>query len=95
MKKLKIRENDNTIYVTLLFDHENIAHQISITINPHYLHCEAVPPSFASKEFFKKLSQILGEPAEKTQDKGKLLRLWRRGRFTFLLAGNILLKHKN
>lgn len=65
MKKLKIRENDNTIYVTLLFDHENIAHQISITINPHYLHCEAVPPSFASKEFFKKLSQILGEPAEK------------------------------
>lgn len=61
---VKVKETENATYITVLFEHERIQHQVSITAYDGSLLCEIVPPSIAAKEFVKKLCSVLGMPSE-------------------------------
>ncbi len=61
---MKVKETENATYITVLFEHERIPHQVSITAYNGNLLCEIVPPTVAAKEFIKKLCSLLGMPSE-------------------------------
>ncbi len=64
MKRVRVKETEDAIYITALFEEKGVPHQASFSLYDGYLHCEVVPSSAAARGFMEVLRNTLGNPED-------------------------------